>query len=135
MAQLVELQDKKDEAKTNYAWTANKLEEKRQKEPEDADLKELWGMCNHLYVTFQFLINQNAYRNLFLISTYFFILTILIRSYGKFLLRHGKFTEAAERLKSARDVFLQVHGRYDPDYVNLLNDVAVACLHVRNLGD
>lgn len=56
-----------------------------------------------------------------------------IFSYGKFLLKHGKFAEAAERLKIARDVFVQVRGRYDPDYVNILNDVAVACLHVRHL--
>lgn len=59
--------------------------------------------------------------------------SFVIFSYGKFLLKHGKFAEAAERLKIARDVFVQVRGRYDPDYVNILNDVAVACLHVRNI--
>lgn len=53
MAQLVELQNKKDEAKTNYTWTIKKLEEKRQKEQteqkeEDTDLKELWGLTSHL---------------------------------------------------------------------------------------
>lgn len=50
MAQLVELQNKKDEAKTNYIWTLSKLDEKRKKEPEDNDLKELWGLTNNLYV-------------------------------------------------------------------------------------
>lgn len=54
MAQLVELQDKKDEAKTNYAWTIRKIEEKRQmdqteQKEEDSDLKELWGLTSHLY--------------------------------------------------------------------------------------
>lgn len=48
MAQLVDLQNKKDEAKTNYAWTVSKLEQKRKTEPEDKDLYELWGITNNL---------------------------------------------------------------------------------------
>lgn len=60
MAQLVELQDKKDEAKTNYAWTIRKIEEKRQmdqteQKEEDSDLKELWGLTSHLYESHKFI--------------------------------------------------------------------------------
>lgn len=51
-------------------------------------------------------------------------------SYGKFLLKNGKFKEAVERLKNSRDVFIAVRGRYESDYVNILNDLAVASLHV-----
>ena len=51
MAQLVELQNKKDEAKTNYVWTLSKLDEKQKKEPENLDLKELYGLTNYLYVS------------------------------------------------------------------------------------
>lgn len=47
MAQLVELQGKKDEAKTNYTWTVSKLEEKLKKEQDDNDLHELWGLANN----------------------------------------------------------------------------------------
>lgn len=49
VAQIVELQDKKDEAETNYAWTMKNLEEKRKNEPTDRDVKELWGLANNLY--------------------------------------------------------------------------------------
>lgn len=57
MAQLVELQGKKDEAKTNYTWTIRKIEEKRQmdqteQKEEDSDLKELWGLTSHLYESY-----------------------------------------------------------------------------------
>lgn len=52
MAQLAELQNKKDEAKTNYVWTISMLDEKRKKELKDTDLKELWGLTNFLYVFF-----------------------------------------------------------------------------------
>lgn len=60
-----------------------------------------------------------------------YILISHFYSYGKFLLKNGKFNEAVERLKSSRDVFIEVRGRYDPEYVNILNDLAVASLHVR----
>lgn len=48
MAQLVDLQGKKDEAKTNYTWTLKKLDEKCAKEPDDDDLLELKGLANNL---------------------------------------------------------------------------------------
>lgn len=48
LAQLVDLQGKKDEAKTNYAWTVKKLDEKCEKEPEFDDLLELRGLANSL---------------------------------------------------------------------------------------
>ena len=35
-----------------------------------------------------------------------------------------------ERLKISRDVFIDVRGRYEADYVNIINDLAVAYLHV-----
>lgn len=47
MAQLVDLQRKTDEAKTNYAWTVKKLDEKCAKEPNDQDLLELKGLANN----------------------------------------------------------------------------------------
>lgn len=47
MAQLAELQGKTDEAKTNYAWTINKLDEKCAIEPDDQDLFELRGLTNN----------------------------------------------------------------------------------------
>ncbi|XP_031623212.1 tetratricopeptide repeat protein 19 homolog, mitochondrial [Contarinia nasturtii] len=103
VAQLVELQGKKDEAKTNYAWTISKLDEKRKKEPDNKDLKELTGITNSFY--------------------------------GKFLLKNGKFNEAVERLKISHDIFLEVRERNDPDYINIVNDLAVAFLHVNNLDD
>lgn len=52
MAQLVDLQNKKDDAKTNYIWTISKLDEKLKMEPKDDDLRELWGLANNLYVRF-----------------------------------------------------------------------------------
>lgn len=51
-------------------------------------------------------------------------------SYGKYLLKNGKFKEAVECLKICRDVFIDVRGRYEADYVNIVNDLAVAHLHV-----
>lgn len=48
VAQLVDLQGKKDEAKTNYAWTIKKLDEKCAKEPDDQDSLELKGLTNNL---------------------------------------------------------------------------------------
>lgn len=47
VAQLVELQGKSDEAKTNYIWTITKLEEKLKREQQDDDLHELWGLANN----------------------------------------------------------------------------------------
>lgn len=48
VAQLTELQNKKDEAKTNYTWTISKLDEKRKNESDDVDVKELWGLASSL---------------------------------------------------------------------------------------
>lgn len=47
MAQLVDLQGKKDEAKTNYAWTIKKLDEKCATEPDNQELLELKGLTNN----------------------------------------------------------------------------------------
>lgn len=52
VAQLAELQNKKDEAITNYVWTLSKLDEKWKREPENIDLKELWGLANNSYDEF-----------------------------------------------------------------------------------
>lgn len=55
----MELQNKKDEAKTNYAWTISKLDEKRTKEPDDQNVYELWGLTNNLYVKICIYLHSN----------------------------------------------------------------------------
>lgn len=103
VAQLVEFQGKKEEARTNYIWTIKKLEDKQKIQAEDTDLYELWGLANNYF--------------------------------GKFLLQNGHFVEAKNRLKTSYDVFLQTRGKNNPEFVDILNDLAVACLHVSILFD
>lgn len=47
---LSELQNKMDDAKSNYVWAIKKLEEKLKTEKQDEDLNEIWGLANYLYV-------------------------------------------------------------------------------------
>lgn len=43
---------------------------------------------------------------------------------------HGKYAEAKSRLLNAHDVYIRFRSREDPEFVNILNDLAVACTHV-----
>lgn len=48
MAQLADLQGQKNEAKTNYAKTVKKLDEKSMEDQDDEDLLELKGLASRL---------------------------------------------------------------------------------------
>lgn len=47
VAQVVEYQGESDEANTNYIWTMKKMDDKLKRDPENADLHELWGLANN----------------------------------------------------------------------------------------
>lgn len=44
-----ELQNKMNDAKSNYVWAIKKLEEKLKKEKDNDELNELWSLANYLY--------------------------------------------------------------------------------------
>lgn len=55
----------------------------------------------------------------------------LIFSYAKFLSKHGNVKEALQRMKEAQQIFVKVRGKYEPEYVDIVNDLAVLSLQVR----
>lgn len=119
VAQIDELQNKKSEAKKHYTRIIKLLEEKREKEPTDRDVTELLGLTNNAYV--KIIICNNVI--IYILPSNF--------SYGKSLLKHGKYAEAADRLKHSREAYVEIQSTNSPDFVNILNDIAMACLHVR----
>lgn len=41
-----------------------------------------------------------------------------------------RYAEARQSLTEAHNIYVEVHGRGDPEVVDLLNNLAAACLHV-----
>lgn len=52
-------------------------------------------------------------------------------SYGKFSLRKLDFPKARDLLKNAYEIYTDVHEKENPEVVDLLNNLAVACTNVR----
>lgn len=52
-------------------------------------------------------------------------------SYAKFLSKQGKPKEAFQRLKVSQEIFIKVRGKYEREYVDIINDLAVLSLQVR----
>lgn len=50
--------------------------------------------------------------------------------YGKHLMKNHRYAEARKILAEALNIYVEVHGRDDPEVVDLLNNLAAACLQV-----
>lgn len=57
---------------------------------------------------------------------------VLIFSYAKFLSRQGKIQEAFQRMKIAQEIFVKTRGAFEPEHVDILNNLAVLALEVRS---
>lgn len=55
----------------------------------------------------------------------------MIFSYAKYLSKQGKCKDALQRMKIAQEIFVQCRGRYEREYVDIVNNLAVLSLQVR----
>lgn len=58
------------------------------------------------------------------------LLLLSFFSYAKFLSKQGKIREALQRMKIAQEIFVKYRGTYEPEYVDILNNLAVLSLEV-----
>lgn len=122
MAQLNDAQGKSKEAKSQYIWTIEKLDEKQQQEPDNKDLNELWAIVNSSYVLKCILYFRFVFLKI--------LETISLSSYGKFLLKNGNYAEAKERLGIAYDAYVVLKGKTNKEVLDILNNLAFVCSKV-----